>query len=231
MRRRPSSLGRDALPKSGTSALPARACGFACLWETLAKHRVCAGFRPCGWHHQGLGLGLGDASAGLGLHHQDFLPKSLSTHEALFFRRCRRDVSEAHFGAKRCRACRRCWVLTLENAVNKVAEPWAAPAGVLRGPCFFPVGFRAFWRARARPRPQNAAIHGVLLHFRFRAGLRAVLFGLLFLGPLARARATPCQPSGLGPGWGPESWHPRHHLGLGQPYHITAQDTFLIQKT
>ena len=31
----------------------------------------------------------------------------------------------------------------------------------------------------------------------------------------ARARATPCQPSGLGPGWGPESWHPRHHLGLG----------------
>ena len=32
----------------------------------------------------GSGLGLGDASAGLGLHHQDFLPKSLSTHEALF---------------------------------------------------------------------------------------------------------------------------------------------------
>ena len=46
--RRPSSLGRDALLKSGTSASPARACGFACLWETLAKHRVYAGFRPCG---------------------------------------------------------------------------------------------------------------------------------------------------------------------------------------
>ena len=46
--RRPSPLGRDALPKSGTSASPARACGFACLWETLAKHRVYAGFRPCG---------------------------------------------------------------------------------------------------------------------------------------------------------------------------------------
>ena len=43
--------------------------------------------------------------------------------------------------------------------------------------------------------------------------------GLFFLGccfwGLWRARATPCQPSGLGPGCGPESWHPRHHLGLG----------------
>ena len=55
-------------------------------------------------------------------------------------------------------------------------------ARVLRGPCFFPVGVRAFWRARARPQPQNAAIYGVLLHLRFRAGLRAALFGLLFLG-------------------------------------------------
>ena len=36
------------------------------------------------------------ASAGLGLHHQDFLPKSLSTHEALFFLKYRRDISEAH---------------------------------------------------------------------------------------------------------------------------------------
>ena len=51
------------------------------------------------WPSQGLGLGLGDASAGLGLHHQDFLPKSLSTHEALFFRRYWRDISEAHFCA------------------------------------------------------------------------------------------------------------------------------------
>ena len=36
---------------------------------------------------------------GLGLHHQDFLPKSLSNHEELFFRRYRRDISEAHFRA------------------------------------------------------------------------------------------------------------------------------------
>ena len=48
---------------------------------------------------QGLGLGLGDASAGLGLHHQDFLPKSLLTHEALILRRYRRGISEAHFCA------------------------------------------------------------------------------------------------------------------------------------
>ena len=47
----------------------------------------------------GLGLGLGDASAGLVLHHQDFLSKSRSTHEALFFRRYRRAISEAHFCA------------------------------------------------------------------------------------------------------------------------------------
>ena len=138
-----------------------------------------------------------------------------------------------HFGAKRCRACRRWWVLALQNAVNTAknccAERWAVVlsvllllwlARVLRGPCFFRVGFQAFWRARARPQPQNAAIYSVLLHLRFRAGLRAVLFGLLFLGPLARVRARD-QPSGWGPGWGPESWHPRHHLGLGWATCIT----------
>ena len=185
---------------------------------------------PAPLHHQ-LGFAvLGDASAGLGLHHRDFLPKSLSTHEAVFFRRCRRDISKAHFcefGAKRCRACRRCWVLALQNAVNTVNNCYAQHgavvlsvllllwlARVLRGPGFLRFGFRAFWRARARPQPQNAAICSVVLRLRFRAGLRAVLFGLLVLGPLARARATPCELSGLGPGWGPESWHPQHHLGL-----------------
>ena len=161
-------------------------------------------------------MGLGDASAGLGLHHQDFLPKSLSTQKALFFRRYRRDLSEAHFRAfwrqalpgmpamlgprstkqnavntvKNCRAERRAVVLSVLLLL------WLAR--VLRGPCFFRVGFRAFWRAR--PQPQNAAIYGVLLLLRFRAGLRAVLVGLLFLRPLACARAAPCQPSGLGPG-------------------------------
>ena len=58
-------------------------------------------------------------------------------------------------------------------------------ARVLRGPCFFPL---VFGPSSARPQPQNAAICSVLLRLRFRAGLRAVLFGLLVLGPLARAR-------------------------------------------
>ena len=51
---------------------------------------------------------------------------------------------------------------------------------------------RWFWGllARARPQAQNAAIYGVLLLLRFRAGLRAVLFGLLFLRPLARHGIT-----------------------------------------
>ena len=57
-----------------------------------------------------------------------------------------------------------------------------------------------FGHSGARPQPQNAAICGVLLRLRFRAGLRAFFSGLLVLGPLARA--TPCEPSGLGPGWG-----------------------------
>ena len=58
----------------------------------------------------------------------------------------------AHFSAKRCRACRRCRVLPLQNAVNTVknccAERWAVVLSVLlllrlaralRSPCFFPV--------------------------------------------------------------------------------------------
>ena len=126
----------------------------------------------------------------------------------------------ARFGAKRCRACRRCWALALQNAVNTVknccAERWAVVlsvllllwlARVLRGPCFFSRWFPGLLaRARARPQPRNAAIYGVLLLLRFRSGLWAVLFGLQFLRPLAgarahaRTRATPCQPSGLGPG-------------------------------
>ena len=62
-----------------------------------------------------------------------------------------------------------CWLAVLcalQNAVNTVknccAERCAVVlsvllllwlARVLRGPCFFRVGFRAFWRARARATP------------------------------------------------------------------------------
>ena len=143
-------------------------------------------------------MSLGDASVGLGLRHQGFLPKSLSTHEALFFRRRRRDISEAQFrsfwrqalpgmpamlgprSTKRCKYRQKTVLLLL----------WLAR--VLRGPCFFPLVFGPSG-ARARPQPQNAAIYGVLLHLRFRAGLRAALFGLLFLGiicNLGLGRAT-----------------------------------------
>ena len=82
------------------------------------------------------------------------------------------------------------------NTVKNCAERWAVVlsvllllwlARVLRGPCLFPVGFRA----RARD-PSHKTL------------LVTVLCCTLF-GALARARATPCQPSGLGPG----------HLGLG----------------
>ena len=99
-----------------------------------------------------------------------------------------------HFGAQRCRACRRCWALALQNAVNTVKNCYAARwavvlsallllwlARVLRGPCLLPLVFG----------PSDAAICGVLLRLRVRAGLRAVLFGLLVLGPLARACAGP----------------------------------------
>ena len=53
-------------------------------------------------------------------------------------------------------------------------------------------------RACVRPQPQNVVIYGVLLHLRFRAGLRAALFGLLFRA-LARAR-DPMSAFWVGPG-------------------------------
>ena len=114
------------------------------------------------------------------------------------------------FGAERCRECRRCWLLALQNAENTAR--WADVlfvllllwlARVLCGP-FFPLGFWALWRAP--PWPQNAAIYSVLLRPCFRAGLLAVLFRLGVLGPLARS--PPCDLTRLGPCWGSESWHP-----------------------
>ena len=132
----------------------------------------------------------------------------------------------AHFGAKRCRACRRHWALALQNAINTAknccAERWGGRSVRF---AFAVAGSRAAqslrWffgpsgaRACARPQPQNTAIYGVVLHLRFRPGLRAALFGLLFLGPLARAR-DPMSAFWVGARLGPRSWHPRHHLRLG----------------
>ena len=159
----------------------------------------------------GLGLGLGDASAGLKASFQ-----KASQPMKHFLNK----VSEGYKRGSLSRSRRR-WVLALQNAVNTVknccAERWVVVLSVLlwlwlaralRGACFFPVGVRAFWRARPRPQPQNAAIHGVLLRLRFWGLWRA----------LAR---DPVSASGLGPGSGPESWHPPHHLRLGRATRIT----------
>ena len=144
-----------------------------------------------------MGLGLGDALAGLGLHHPDFLPKSLSTQKTLFFRRCRRGISEAHF-----RAFWRQALPGIMPAVNTVknccAERWAVVlsvllllwlARVLRGPCFFRVDFRAFWRARARDPSHKTLLFTVFCCFCV-SGLACGLFflGCCFCG-LWRARA------------------------------------------
>ena len=172
-------------------------------------------------------MGLGDASAGLGLHHQNFLPKRLSTHEALFFRRCRRDIRIifAHFGAKRCRCAERFVVV-----LSVLLLLWLAR--VLRGPCFFSVGFRAFWRARATPviaslvsaemiliwSPivrfiEEAIAEPTITEFVF-SKLSGCSFWAAFSGS-SGARTRP-HVSLLA-----ESWHPLHHLGLGWATCIT----------
>ena len=139
---------------------------------------------------------LGDASAGLGLHHQDFLPKRLSTHEALFFSRYRRDISEAHFRA----------VVLSVLLLLRLAR-------VLRGPCFFLLVFGPSG-ARARDPSHKTLLFTVFCCICVSGWLAGCSFSAALSGAPG-ARATPCQPSGSGPGWGPESWHPRHHLGLG----------------
>ena len=83
--RRPSSLGCDALPKSGTSASPAGACGLACLWETLAKHRVARFRRVAGMVQQGL----------VCIIETSFQKASQPMKHCIV----RRDISKAHFRA------------------------------------------------------------------------------------------------------------------------------------
>ena len=145
------------------------------------------------------------------MHHQDFLPNSLSTHEALFFRMCRRDISEAHFYAfwrqalpnmpamlaprstRRCKNRQKMLCCAMGCCSVRFALLWLAR--VLRR-----AGFRAFWRARASLRDPS---HKTLL---FTVFCCICVPGLFFWTALSGARATPCQPSGLGPGWGPEIW-------------------------
>ena len=127
---------------------------------------------------------------------------------------------------------------TVNTAQNCCAERWAVVlsvlwlARVLRGPCFFLCSFSGLL-ARARTRDPS---HKTLLFTVFCCiCVSGLVCGLLFLGCFFWVlwRATPCQPSGLGPGWGPESRHPRHYLGLrwATCSHIIAHATFLMQKT
>ena len=179
-------------------------------------------------------MGLGDASAGLGLHHQDFLPKSLSTHEALFFGRYRRVISKAHF-TKRCKYRQNCaerFVVVL----SVLLLLWLAR--MLRGPCLFPVGFRAFWRARARDPSHKTLLFTVFCCI----CVSGLACGLLFLGcffwSLWRARARdPMSACWVGARLGPRKLESPASSGVGVgnlhnlTNHIIAQNMFLIQKT
>ena len=90
-------------------------------------------------------------------------------------------------------------------------------------------------QARARDPTTKRCYLLCLVALEFPGWLAGCSFWAALSGASGRARATPCQPSGLGPGWGPESWHPRHHLesgvGVGNMHnltsHIIAQDAFL----
>ena len=173
-------------------------------------------------------MGLGDASAGLGLHHQDFLPKSLSTQKALFFRRYRGNICEAHFRAFWRQALPGMPAMLGPHSTKrcKIPSKTAVLSGVLRGACFFSVGFRAFWRKRARDPSHKTLLFTVFCCFCV-SGLACGLFflGCCFCG-LWRARAARAQKAGI-PGiiWGCVG--NMHNLTS----HIIAQDTFLIQKT
>ena len=184
-------------------------------------------------------MGLGDASAGLGLHHQDFLPKS--THEALFLRRYRRDISEAHFRAFWRQAlpgmpCRLCWALALQNAVNTVknccAERFVVVlsvllllwlARVLRIPCFFPVGFRAFWRVRARATPATKRIYlRCFVAFAFPGWLAGCSFWAAFSGASGARARDPMSAFWVGARLGPRKLaSSASSVGVGNMHNLT----------
>ena len=159
-------------------------------WETLAKNRVADIVRV--W----VGPGLGDASAGLGLQYQHFLP----THEALFCRRFRRGISEAHFCA--------CWRQALPGMPVMLG-----PRSTKR------CKYRVLGPSGARARDPS---HKTLLFTACCLLLRAVLFGLLFLAPLARAR-DPMSAFWVGARPGPRKLAGVGNMhNLDQPYHSTG---------
>ena len=130
---------------------------------------------------------------------------------------------------KRCKYRQKLFAERWPVVLSVLLLPWLAR--VLRGPCFF----RWFSGLLARPQPQNAAIYGVLLHLRFRPGLRAAPFGLLFLGLLARAR-DPMSAFWVGARMGPRKPASPALFGVkvGNMHnltcHIIAHAAFLMQK-
>ena len=123
----------------------------------------------------------------------------------LLFRRYRRDIRKAHvrsifahFGAKCCRACRRCWVLALQTA-QIPSKTAMLSIGLLFCPFCFCCGWLVCCAVLAfsplvfgpsgAPQPPNAAICGVLLRLRFRAG-----FGLFFWAARSGASGARARP-------------------------------------
>ena len=97
---------------------------------------------------------------------------------------------------------------------------WLMRCAVL---AFFPLVFGPSG-ARARdPSHKTLLFYSCLLHLRFRAGLRAVLAGLLFLGPLARARDL-MSAFWVGAGLGPTG------AGAGHTYNLTSHIILLCHR-
>ena len=159
-----------------------------------------------------------------------------------FFRRCGRDISEAHFahfGAKRCRACRRCWVLALQAIPSKTAVlsggllfcpfcfcgGWLACCAAL---AFFPLFFGG---ARATPPTKRCNLR-CFVAFAFPGWLA----GCSFWAALSGASGARARPHVSLLGWGPAGaqkagipgiiWGNMRYLTS----HIVAQDTSLKQK-
>ena len=156
-----------------------------------------------------------------------------------FFTRYRRGISEAHFcalwrqalpgmpamlgpgSAKRCKYCQK--LLCSALGCCSVRFGFAVAGSRAARSLLFSRWFSGLLaRARATPATKRCYLR-CFVAFAFPGWLAGCSFWAALSGVSgARARATPCQPSALGPRWGPESWHPRHHLGLGWATCITG---------
>ena len=140
-------------------------------------------------------------------------------------------------------ACRRCWVLALQNGVNTTknccAERWAVVlyvllllwlARALRGPCFFPVGFRAFYSARATPAAKSCYLR-CFVAFALLGWFAGCSFSAALSG--ASGARDPMSAFWVGAWLGPRKLaSPTSSVvGVGNMHNLTSHDTFLTQKT